>query len=85
MTYYLNNITAFKENEKYKDLGVPKIHLEFEVDSADFLVFEEAEAWLNETQIVEVAEEKKVEKKKKNETSTSKDSKEGEEKEKESE
>jgi hypothetical protein len=54
ITYFLNNITALKENEKYKNLCVPRINLEFDLSSADFLTFEAAELILNETQIVEV-------------------------------
>lgn len=54
MTYFLNNITGLKTNELYKDLGVPKIHLEFEISSDEFLIFEVAELWLNETKVFDV-------------------------------
>ena len=54
ITYYLNNISAVKEHPKYKTLGTPKIHLEFDLSSHDFLVFEAADIVLNETIIVEV-------------------------------
>lgn len=56
LTYYLNNITSLKENPKYKDLGVPKIHLEFELSSANFVTFEAAEIYFTEEKWVEVEE-----------------------------
>ena len=54
LTYLLNNISAIKEDPKYKDLGTPKIQLEFDIESAGFLIFEVAEALLNETTIIEI-------------------------------
>jgi hypothetical protein len=48
-----------------KDLGVPKIHLEFELTSNEFLSFELAEVWLNETQIIEVEDVPEPKKKEK--------------------
>jgi hypothetical protein len=88
ITYYLNNITSLKENPKYKDLGTPKIHLEFELSSADFLTFEAAEMYLTEEKWVEVeeklskADKEKADKKKrdlkaKNATNTTKEEDQG--------
>lgn len=54
MTYLLNNITHLKSDEQYKHLGVPKIHLEFEITSDEFLTFEVAELWLSEIKVFDV-------------------------------
>lgn len=64
MTYTLNNISDLKTNENYSSLGVPKIHLEFDISSNEFLTFEVAEIWLNETKVMEVMIEDTQHKKK---------------------
>ena len=64
MTYMLNNISDLKTNENYSSLGVPKIHLEFDISSNEFLTFEVAEIWLNETKVIEVMIEDTQHKKK---------------------
>jgi hypothetical protein len=69
VTYYLNNITAVKEDERLKKLGIPKIHLEFESNSQEFLRFNEANLVLEEVQLIEIREKTnrtKVEPRRKN-------------------
>ena len=52
----LSNITNFSTHKKYKDLGRPKIHLQFSLSSANVVDFELAEVHLNETEIYEAYE-----------------------------
>jgi len=57
--YNITNISNLSNHEWYKEFGKPKIYLDFELNSLDVILFENAEIRVNRTEQYETLEEEK--------------------------